>query len=130
MTVWLLDSNAVMGYLNQDSAPGFIAQFELALVEGAAVSVITTIEVLGWRGHDAASRASAEKLLGCMDEIPLTAAVVQQTIALRTSYSIKLPDAVIAATALTHSLKLVTRNLVDFERIAGLGVVNPFVIAR
>lgn len=66
MTVWLLDSNAVMGYLNQDSAQGFIAQFEQALVEGASVSVITTIEVLGWRGHDATSRASAEKLLGCM----------------------------------------------------------------
>lgn len=79
MTVWLLDSNAVMGYLNQDSAPGFINQFEQALVEGAAVSVITTIEVLGWRGHDQASRASAEKLLGCMDEIPLATSVVQQT---------------------------------------------------
>lgn len=129
MTVWLLDSNAVMGYLNQDSAPGFINQFEQALVEGAAVSVITTIEVLGWRGHDPASRASAEKLLGCMDEIPLATSVVQQTISLRTRYSIKLPDAVIAATALTHGLTLMTRNLADFERINGLNVVNPFVIA-
>lgn len=126
MTAWLLASNAVMGYLNQDSAPGFINQFEQALVEGAAVSVITTIEVLGWRGHDQASRASAEKLLGCMDEIPLATSVVQQTISLRTGYSIKLPDAVIAATALTHGLTLMTRNLADFERINGLNVVNPF----
>lgn len=129
MTVWLLDSNVVMGYLNQDSSPGFIDQFEQALVEGAAVSVITTIEVLGWRGHDFASRASAEKLLECMNEIPLATSVVQQTISLRTRYSIKLPDAVIAATALTHGLKLMTRNLADFERINGLNVVNPFVIA-
>jgi hypothetical protein len=118
-----------MGYLNQDSAPGFINQFEQALVEGAAVFVITTLEVLGWRGHDQASRASAEKLLGCMDEIPLATSVVQQTISLRTRYSIKLPDAVIAATALTHGLILMTRNLADFERINGLNVVNPFVIA-
>ncbi len=41
---------------------------------------------------------------------------------------IKLPDAVIAATALTHSLKLMTRNQADFERIAELTIVNPFVI--
>lgn len=129
MTAWLLDSNAVMGYLNQDSAPGFIDQFEQALVEGAAVSVITTIEVLGWRGHNFASRASAEKLLEYINEIPLASSVVQQTISLRTRYSIKLPDAVIAATALTHGLKLMTRNLTDFERIAGLSIVDPFVIA-
>ena len=126
MTVWLLDSNVVMGYLNQDATPGFISQFEQALIEGAAVSVITTIEVLGWRGHNAASRASAEKLLGCMDEIPLSGLVVPQTISLRTEYSIKLPDAVIAATALTHGLKLATRNLADFDRVAGLSITNPF----
>jgi len=67
-----------MGYLNQDPALGFIERFEQALLEGAAVAVITTIEVLGWRGHDAVSRLSAEKLLGCMDEISLSTAVVQQ----------------------------------------------------
>jgi predicted nucleic acid-binding protein len=127
VTVWLLDSNAVMGYLNQDTALGFISQFEQALLDGAAVSVITTIEVLGWRGHDAISRASAEKLLGCVDEIPLSSSVVQQTISLRTLYSIKLPDAVIAATALTHGLRLMTRNLADFERINGLNITNPFM---
>lgn len=126
MTVWLLDSNVVMGYLNQDATPGFINQFEQSLIEGAAVSVITIIEVLGWRGHNAASRANAEKLLGCMDEISLSTLVVQQTISLRTVYSIKLPDAVIAATALTHGLKLVTRNLADFDRVVGLSIINPF----
>lgn len=127
MTVWLLDSNVVMGYLNQDSSLGFIGQFEQALVEGAAVSVITTIEVLGWRGHDATSRASAESLLLCLDEIPLSSSVARQAIELRSKHSIKLPDAVIAATALTDGLKLMTRNQVDFEHIEDLTIVNPFV---
>ncbi|MDX8399781.1 MAG: type II toxin-antitoxin system VapC family toxin [Gallionellaceae bacterium] len=119
MTVWLLDSNAVMGYLNQDSTPGFISQFEQALLEGAAVSVITTIEVLGWRRHDANSRAGAEKLLVCMEEVPLASSVVRRTISLRSNYSIKLPDAVIAATALTHNLKLMTRNQADLSTSTG-----------
>ena len=88
--------------------------------------MITTIEVLGWRGHDETSRTSAENLLACMDEIPLSAAVVQQTISLRSHYSFKLPDAVIAVTALTNGLKLMTLNDADFKNIMGLTVVNPF----
>lgn len=36
-----------------------------------------------------------------------------------------LADSMIAATALTHGLTVVTRNGKDFEK-AGLSVVNPF----
>ena len=35
-------------------------------------------------------------------------------------------DSLIAATALTHGLTVVTRNRVDFEK-AGAGVLDPFV---
>jgi len=41
---------------------------------------------------------------------------------------IKLPDAVIAATALVHGLELISRNESDFKKIPGLAVVNPFAI--
>ena len=34
-------------------------------------------------------------------------------------------DAMIAATAIVHSLTVVTRNIRDFERF-GVGVINPF----
>jgi predicted nucleic acid-binding protein len=40
--------------------------------------------------------------------------------------NIKLADAVIGATALINNLKLATRNVDDFKKIAGLDVVNPF----
>lgn len=35
-------------------------------------------------------------------------------------------DSLIAATALTHNMKLVTRNVVDFKSIAGLEIINPW----
>ena len=44
----------------------------------------------------------------------------------RRKVSIKLPDAVIAATALLHDLTLVTRNVKDFEKVDGLRIYNPF----
>jgi toxin FitB len=38
----------------------------------------------------------------------------------------KLPDAIIAATALVHGCELVTRNVSDFAKIPGLSVFDPF----
>jgi len=38
----------------------------------------------------------------------------------------KLPDAIIAATAILYSLTLITRNTADFKDIIGLKIVNPF----
>ncbi|WP_198675460.1 PIN domain-containing protein [Pleomorphovibrio marinus] len=37
----------------------------------------------------------------------------------------KLPDEIIAATALTYDLTLLTRNIGDFKKIEGLKVTNP-----
>jgi toxin FitB len=123
---WLIDSNAVMGYLNQDPAPGFAAKIESCFAGGAAISVITLIEVLGWRGHTEQSRADARRLLAGLTLIGLTPAVVERTIALRSQLSIALPDAVIAASALVEGLHLVTRNVQDFDRVEGLVVDNPY----
>jgi len=38
----------------------------------------------------------------------------------------KLPDAVIAATALQNGLVLVSRNVKDFKYIQGLEVIDPY----
>jgi predicted nucleic acid-binding protein len=60
------------------------------------------------------------------DEIPLHEAIVQRTITLRQQYRIRLPDALIAATALDLGVPLVTRNTQDFHPIDGLLILNPF----
>ena len=52
---WLLDSNVVMDWLNSNSGPAFSGHFTRYLEEGAATSVITWMEVLGWRGHSASA---------------------------------------------------------------------------
>lgn len=56
---------------------------------------------------------------------PLTEAVIQQTIYIRKNFRVKLPDSIIAATALTHNITLLTRNTADFKKILGLNVVDP-----
>jgi len=56
----------------------------------------------------------------------LSPAVVRCTIDLCKHSKIKLPDAIIAATALTENFILVTRNIDDFKRISNLELLNPW----
>ena len=45
---------------------------------------------------------------------------------IRKKYNLKLPDAIIAASAIVYNLILISRNVNDFINIAGLEVVNPW----
>ncbi|MBF0623394.1 MAG: type II toxin-antitoxin system VapC family toxin [Magnetococcales bacterium] len=122
----LLDTNVLIDYLARHPEVSFIRRVEHVLVEGAAVSIITTIELLGWRGHTDQSRLDARNLLRGVAEIPLSRMVANQVIALRERFAIKLPDAIIAASAMVEDLPLMTRNLDDFRRIETLRLINPF----
>ena len=51
--------------------------------------------------------------------------IIEKTIEIRKSYRIKLPDAIIAATAFVHNLTLLTRNISDYKNIEELSVINP-----
>lgn len=58
----------------------------------------------------------------------LTENVANKTIELRKTYKTKLPDAIIAATALENQFTILTRNTIDFEKINGLEVINPHTL--
>lgn len=97
-----------------------------AIEQGATISVITRIELLGWRRHASASFKDSEALVARLHEQALVEKIVGHCIQLRKLYPIKLPDAIIAATALYKGLPLVTRNLRDFDLIHELKLINPF----
>jgi predicted nucleic acid-binding protein len=122
----ILDTNILIYYLNNQGGETFFARFADTLRAGAGVSVITRIEVLGWRGHTADSIRESTSLLGLCVEYPLSEPVISECIRLRQTFGIKLPDAVIAATGLVEELPLMTRNLSDFQRIPSLKLLNPF----
>ncbi len=111
---WVARHHCRDGLSERRRSPGFAEAIERCLSEGAAVSVITLIEVLGWRGHTAQSRIDAERLLRGLTLADLSLPVVERTIELRSQRAIKLPDAVIAASARVGGLILVSRNIQDF----------------
>jgi len=122
---FLLDSNPIIYYLNQELPPEGKAFVDRLLLDGVACSVITRLEVLGTRMLPD-QRARAESLLSLFREVPIDDSTIQQAIALRSVTRIKSIDALIAATALLHDLTLITRNSKDFVAIAGLSLIDPF----
>ena len=61
-------------------------------------------------------------LLQPFREIVVERSVAERAGLIRRETGVRLPDALIAATAIEHRLGLVTRNLSDFERIRGLRI--------
>lgn len=90
-----------------------------------SISIITKIEVLGF---DAPIEyySLLEDFMSDVNLIYLTTAIVERTIFIRKSNKIKLPDAIIAATALVQGLTFITRNTNDFKSINGIKIINPY----
>ncbi len=58
--------------------------------------------------------------------VVLTETVLECAAQIRRDYRLKLPEALIAACAITQERTLVTHNVKDFERIEELTLLNPF----
>jgi predicted nucleic acid-binding protein len=122
----VLDTNLLIYFLGDAIESSVSQRIEQAIRSSARFSVITRMEVLGWRGHTEDSRRCARRLLDQLDEIALTSVVVAWVIEIRSQLGIKLPDAIIAASALVENLPLMTRNVEDFKRILDLELINSF----
>jgi len=122
---YLIDSNAVIEFLG-NTLPGSGSNWLQNIIDQNehAISVINQMELLGFKGQEDEMQ-TLQDFVSVSQVFSLSDVVVQKTIELRITHSIKLPDAIIAATALIHNLSLVTRNISDFSKIAGLNCINP-----
>lgn len=122
----LFDSNILIYHLNDVLPRESLEHVEAWIAEGAFISVVTRIEVLGYPEQTNAQFRRAAQLVNYFAEVPLEEAVVQRTIDLRQRQRIRLGDAVVAASALEQGAALITRNTADFRWIDELTVINPF----
>ena len=104
----LFDTNVLIDYLlNVEEA-----RAELSLYRQAAISVISWMEVMAGARPD--NEQATRRFLNRFDRIGLDAQIAERAVAVRRERRIKLPDAIIWATANCGALMLVTRNSKDF----------------
>jgi len=105
----VFDTNIVIDALNGLAE----AKAEFERYERVAISRITWIEVLvGTKDDDKIVR---EYLEAKFDVVAMSLDLAEKTIELRRSHRMRLPDAIIWATATTRNAILVTRNTKDFK---------------
>ena len=122
---FLMDTNVALDYLG-NVLPAKAMKFVDGVVDATpAISVISRIELLGFVIPEKEEKRIREFVGDCM-VYDLSESIVEQTISIRKTKRIKLPDAVIAATAIESKLTLLTRNIRDFKGIKGLDVLNPY----
>ncbi len=84
----------------------------------AAVSVITEMELLGKKGLLSQEEIRIRDLLEDCEVLAFTDSIKTMTIALKQRYAMKLPDAIIAATAKHRGLLLITADK-GFKKLEG-----------
>lgn len=109
MVTALFDTNILIDYLRGQAK----ARDELARYTEPAISVITRMEVL--IGAAPETEAPTRRFLARFRLIGLDEAIAERAVLIRRSSRIRLPDAIILASAEANSLLLVTRNTKDFD---------------
>ncbi|GAB4034454.1 type II toxin-antitoxin system VapC family toxin [Spirosoma gilvum] len=118
---YLLDTSAcskyIQGLLNDQAT-----EFMNTVVETSSVlSIIARIELLSWITGNKELDEDIRQFISESNVVDLTESIILQMVRLRRHYkSIKLPDAIIAATAMVNDWTLLSTNDSDFTKISGL----------
>jgi predicted nucleic acid-binding protein len=102
----VLDSNMVI-YLSK----GLVDLSDLPSDDDYCVSIITYMEVMGYAFATEQEKRAVSLLFESFTILPLDKSIANQVIKLRQSNKIKLPDAIICATAMSHDAILVSNDV-------------------
>jgi predicted nucleic acid-binding protein len=105
----VIDSDVLIDFLQGKRA----AKLELDRYARREISIISWMEVMA--GVDSPEEEQAcREFLATFEVHPVSAAVAEEAVRLRSAFRVRLPDAIVWATARSNGCLLVTRNARDF----------------
>ncbi|WP_019519262.1 PIN domain-containing protein [Faucicola boevrei] len=105
---YLLDTCTLLGLQKQTPESFNLLSQKGVYLSECAISIITYIEFIGFYGVDNKTCEQLKYIANQFTQYPLDDNIRDKAIAIRQKHKIKLPDALILATAKTHQLTLLT----------------------
>ena len=124
-TRYLIDTCAIIKYLNSSFPQKGIAFIDSFVNIESNISFITEIELQVWKGLSSGTLGIYQQFISSSKIYNIEKPTIHKTIEIRKNYNLKIPDAIIASTAVLNNLTLVSDNDKDFLKVVGLNYINP-----
>ncbi len=118
---YLIETSVFANFLRANlSSEGMDLMIKILKEEAQQISIINRIELMSWLFPNKVAKNATIDFVNSANIFGLGENVVLKTIRIRRQKSLKLPDAVIAATAIVHNLILLSTNDSDFVKVPKL----------
>jgi hypothetical protein len=105
---YLLDTNILIGLFTDNAEIITFLQRKNLILEECGISVISRIELLSYPQLSEKETNIILEKLAPIKPVPFDEKIEKETITLRKKLKLKIPDAIILATAITNNLELIT----------------------
>lgn len=122
MPRYLLDTNAVIYFFDGEEK---ISELLLHSDDAVCVSFITKIELLCFETADKEILRKIAEFLDEIEVVLMTEEIISEAISYRKNLKLKIPDAIIAATAKTSDLTLITADKTLTQKLKDVNTISP-----
>ena len=116
---FLIDTSAVIKYLTEEFSEDALSFMDIALGSEYKISFVTQIELQVFNTTVYNDILIREQFIEATDIIYINKGIIDKAIYIRRETNIKLPDALIAATAMYYEQTLISTNDKDFDKVIG-----------
>jgi len=124
MGQYLIDTNVISDFFSASLPVRGMQFMDFVIDDIPNISVISQIELLCWK-TDTIKEQQVKDFIADSVIFNINANVIAHCVSIRRNKKVKTPDAIIAATAMSHGYTLITNNERDFANITGLNIINP-----